>query len=456
MIKQNYSRIIIKIGVVLMCISLILTWGVFSESEKGHLTTGVKAASDIIYFPQQNYYVDEDAGEIVITVHRIREAKFYINANYSTMDGTAIAGQDYISCSGEISMSVWLTTEITIPILDNVKADGDKSFTIMLEGEYTTHDPQNGYYKNCTVNIIDNEEAASADNELLGLECNNGSIKPNFDSLTSEYSIYFENYVSSTKVMATVLDNTAVISINDMPCESEKWSQPIALVQGKNIVEIKVEAQNGDLRFYYLFIYRDIVPIVSFESGGFSSISGNTIKNDKNIHFEVIHWIKVEDMSFNGYGWRLNTQIGEYIINNSIKDSSTPGQEYLEIQIPARPCLNDIKIIGITYPDGSNINTDIPIDIVDLVLKDSYLNGQIYENNLGERGEYTITMKISLSIPSWLPKGTIIITENDGGRFNCQQDNLGNNSMSLTGMEGIQLFSGEYSLEINYTIERIL
>ncbi len=56
-----------------------------------------------------------------------------VTVNFQTADGTAVAGTDYTNTSGTLSFPVGVTVQtISVPILSNAAAVGDKTFTVTL------------------------------------------------------------------------------------------------------------------------------------------------------------------------------------------------------------------------------------------------------------------------------------------------------------------------------------
>jgi Ca2+-binding RTX toxin-like protein len=92
--------------------------------------------------------------------------------NYSTQDGTAHAGSDYVARSGTVVFAPGQTLQVLhIPLLDNGIAEGTETFTLKLSGASTST-------PTVTATILDNERIApgavrsvgfdGADNVLIG------------------------------------------------------------------------------------------------------------------------------------------------------------------------------------------------------------------------------------------------------------------------------------------------
>lgn len=448
--KAGSRKIIMALTCLWLCAVLIICNTGFTGSRR------VEAAGDIIYFPQPEYSVDEGAGQIVLTVNRTRVAVWNISADYSTSDMTASAGTDYTASSGTISMGIWTAEEFTVPILDDDGYEGDESFTINLEGQYTCHDPENGYYKSCTVTIVDDdEETLSGNNELSMLETDQGSLEPVFDPAVLQYGVFVTDAVDAICLRPYVCDQSASVSINGVACASGAWGGPVSLEPGLNSIQIRVTAQNGDVKDYVVDVHRDILPEVAVSSTGFIPVSGNGLKIGSELLFEAVHTVTVCDISPYGHGWGLGILLEEGI-DGSFADWSVPEQGMLEIDMPFQACWGYLKIDRIGFPDGTVDNTDIYVDAGNFPEIEGYLAGGIYGEEAGQAGEYVFEIRHGIYIPSELPEGTVVTASSDGSRFDPSHGDPEQNSMTVTLFDQIQMFSGTYGFEIDYSIDRIL
>jgi len=75
----------------------------------------------------------EDVGTLTLTVQRMGGTVGNLSVDYSTTDGTAIAGQDYTAASGTLNFTAGETTKtIQIPILDDATTETNETFTVAL------------------------------------------------------------------------------------------------------------------------------------------------------------------------------------------------------------------------------------------------------------------------------------------------------------------------------------
>jgi hypothetical protein len=90
-------------------------------------------------FTQAEYVVAEDATNAVITV------RFYPgnravagSVAYTTEDGTAIAGEDYVGVSGNLWFSGWEPRCLTVPVIWDDSEESDQTVRLRLLGSETT------------------------------------------------------------------------------------------------------------------------------------------------------------------------------------------------------------------------------------------------------------------------------------------------------------------------------
>lgn len=80
----------------------------------------------------------EDVGSLNVTVLRTGGTAGSLSVDYATVDGTAIAGQDYTAVSGTLTFNVGETSKtIQIPILDDATTEPDENFTVVLRNTPT-------------------------------------------------------------------------------------------------------------------------------------------------------------------------------------------------------------------------------------------------------------------------------------------------------------------------------
>lgn len=94
-----------------------------------------------IRFERMQYTVEENSSSVIATVTRgkladgteIGNLDIETTVQYETLNGTAVAGQDYEIQSGTLTFSPNVSTQtISIPIIDDTDSEGDELFTISL------------------------------------------------------------------------------------------------------------------------------------------------------------------------------------------------------------------------------------------------------------------------------------------------------------------------------------
>lgn len=84
-------------------------------------------------FSVNSIKITEDLGILNVSVVRTGGSSGDLTVNYSTIDGSAVAGQDYTSTSGTLTFNNGETSKtIQIPILDDATTEPDETFTVAL------------------------------------------------------------------------------------------------------------------------------------------------------------------------------------------------------------------------------------------------------------------------------------------------------------------------------------
>ena len=80
-----------------------------------------------------NYYVEEDAGPVVIAVLRGNDGDFPATVDFATSNGAAVAGQDYVGTNGTLSFGPGEPLKLVgIPILNDAERENQETFTFSL------------------------------------------------------------------------------------------------------------------------------------------------------------------------------------------------------------------------------------------------------------------------------------------------------------------------------------
>lgn len=127
------------------------------ENRVARLNGGENLGSGILGFSTAGYSVNENAGNLTVTVIRSAGTSNSVQVVAQTAPGTALAGTDFTAVSTNLSFAVGqFNTSFTVPILDNLLADGMRLFTVGLATNASTAPALLGL-TNATVTIVDNE-----------------------------------------------------------------------------------------------------------------------------------------------------------------------------------------------------------------------------------------------------------------------------------------------------------
>lgn len=87
----------------------------------------------VISFSPTSYAVNESGTNVVLTVVRAIGSDGTVTVNFTTADGSAVAGQDYTATSGTLTFAGGETTKtITVPITNDTAFETVESFTVVL------------------------------------------------------------------------------------------------------------------------------------------------------------------------------------------------------------------------------------------------------------------------------------------------------------------------------------
>ncbi|WP_158279844.1 Calx-beta domain-containing protein [Coraliomargarita sinensis] len=275
------------------------------RQEYGLLISGANPAGTLV-FNEDDIVVDEDAGTVSITVNRVSGKSGAVSVDYSTREGTAIEGSDYVATSGTLN---WADGEdgpksFSLSIVDDETSETYEE-TLSIELTNPTGDITIGGGRSSTVTIVDDEA-------LIGL------IHPNGAELFDTGSIYNITWVSSLGgqiridllkndlLYTTIADSTA----NDGLYE---WDAPAYVSTGSN--------------------YR--IRITSLAGGGEFDLSNHTFSvesagNPETIGFSAATYLSSESngpatITVNRNGSSAGMVQVDYAISNG---TATAGEDY--------------------------------------------------------------------------------------------------------------------------------
>jgi hypothetical protein len=155
-----------------------------------------------IQFPSASYAVTEGAGQISLTVTRLGGSTGAVGVDFSTANGSAIAGQDYTATNGTLNWGDgdMAAKTITVSILNDSVAESSENFAVRLFSPTGGANP--GSNTNAIVTILDDDNAPPAGTFQISFVTVNGAqSNPVFDldgttRLGSSY--YGQLYVGTT------------------------------------------------------------------------------------------------------------------------------------------------------------------------------------------------------------------------------------------------------------------
>jgi ribosomal protein L35AE/L33A len=115
-------------------------------------------AAGSLQFDLTSYQQTEGGASANITLSRSGGSSGSVNVDYSTVDGTAAAGSDYISTSGSINFSAGVTSvSFQVTLLDDTVYEGDETVSLVLSNP--TGGAVIGSNDTAQLTILDNESA---------------------------------------------------------------------------------------------------------------------------------------------------------------------------------------------------------------------------------------------------------------------------------------------------------
>lgn len=187
-----------------------------------------------ITFASPVYVVNEGGGSVTLTVLRISGSNGVATVRYSTANGTALAGADFLGATNNLLTFADGETikTITIPILEDTLVEGDEAFSVVLSN------PSSGVQlltSTATVTILDNDSGfrfAEASyfvdehgtNALLTVirtnpntgiitvvfSTTNGTATAGSDFIASGGSLVFTNGESAKTIAIPIINDTQV------------------------------------------------------------------------------------------------------------------------------------------------------------------------------------------------------------------------------------------------------
>jgi uncharacterized delta-60 repeat protein len=157
----------------------------------------------VFNFSQPYYYVTENGGSITITVTRTSGTDNKVTVNYNTINGTALAGTDYTTKSGQLTFNSGVSSQtFSVPITSGSIARPDRVFNVRLST------PGNG----ATLGVITNSQIEIINNNITSgfAEFINGTV---VSANTMGYGTN-ENTSPASVAIARLGGNTGSLKVN--------------------------------------------------------------------------------------------------------------------------------------------------------------------------------------------------------------------------------------------------
>lgn len=165
-----------------------------------------------------SYIVMENAGSMSITVNRIFGSSGVVSVDYATVEGTALAGVDYVAAIGTLTFLDGVTSQsFSITINDNNFINDDKTFSLVLSNP--TGGAALGLPNDADVTILDDESRQIYDFESLGIGIING--QDNWVETVTNATIVNDILVNGTQVVrpnviSGLAGDTELTRVNDV------------------------------------------------------------------------------------------------------------------------------------------------------------------------------------------------------------------------------------------------
>ncbi len=128
----------------------------FTSVARLRSTVYIEDNESAVAFALANTVVDENAGKAGISVRRTGPTNTVVSVEYTTRDGTATAGTDYVAATGTIEFAVGVVEmSFDVEVLDNAAADPDR--TVQLELSNPQGGAVLGSLAKATLTITDND-----------------------------------------------------------------------------------------------------------------------------------------------------------------------------------------------------------------------------------------------------------------------------------------------------------
>lgn len=126
-------------------------------------------------FSQAAYSIVESGGSITLPVVRVEGSDGTVSVQYGTVDGSAVANEDYVPRSGTLTFEPGVTVRnIVIPILNDSMVEGNEAFSVVL---FAPVNVGLGVYPATSVMIIDDDSNIEFETSNIAVSEETGGVE---------------------------------------------------------------------------------------------------------------------------------------------------------------------------------------------------------------------------------------------------------------------------------------
>ena len=199
-----------------------------------------------VQFSAASVSVLEDNGTVVLTIYRgiqngvqIGPTDQVTTVQYTTSNGSAIAGQDYTESSGTVTFPAGSTNQIiTIPILNDITPEGDEMFTVTLENVSSDSVLQTPFTTTVIISINDNAGG------VVRFESTDIQTISEDSQTTATYTIERTvGTLGNLTISWSILDSSNQLATSDF----NPANGTVYIVDGKANVDLEIQAFDDTL-----------------------------------------------------------------------------------------------------------------------------------------------------------------------------------------------------------------
>jgi uncharacterized protein YjdB len=220
--------------------------------------------------------------------------------------------------------SAYPSIDLTVNVAVNAARTLTSSVTVSGGTEMNTSNNSASY----ATTVVSNDAL------LSNLTVSKGTLAPTFDASTRAYTVSLPYMDDTLRIMPTVNESHATVTVNDSSVDSATWSEPISLQVGNTEISITVRAEDGTTATTVVTVTRAL-PVVSnievlSDNNTTSVMIGHTLQMSANVLPEnagnkSVTWsveAGTSNASINSEGLLTGTAVGEVVVKATAKDGS--------------------------------------------------------------------------------------------------------------------------------------